>query len=102
MRAELVAVDLHVVDLFDVVPEVGEQPRGVVGGRHAVGVRRHRRATPRLLSATRSRPGGAPTSSRNGRAGGGAKYGDVGSGPAMASSIAALSRTLRDTTCAMA
>ena len=43
----------------------------------------------------RSRPGRAPTSSRYARAGGGAQYGDVGSGPAMASSSAALSRTLR-------
>ncbi len=56
----------------------------------------------RLVSAMRRRPGGAPTSAANGRATGGAQYGEVGSGPAIASSIAALSRTLRDTTFAMA
>src|SRR6266436_1426252 len=42
----------------------------------------------------RSLPGLRPTSSRKGRSGGGAKYGLDGSGPWIASSIAALSRTL--------
>ena len=43
----------------------------------------------------RSRPGGRPTSSRNGRSGGGAKKGSPGSGTAAMSSSTALSRTLR-------
>src|SRR5436309_5317635 len=47
----------------------------------------------------RSRPGSAPTSCRNGRAGGGAQYGSPTSGPEVASSSAALSRTERVTAC---
>src|SRR4051794_16589129 len=50
----------------------------------------------------RSRPGGAPTSARNGRGLGGAQYGEVASGPEVASSTAALSRTLRVRTCSTA
>src|ERR1700704_6720917 len=42
----------------------------------------------------RKRPGSQPTSSMKGRSGGGAAYGLDGSGPWIASSIAALSRTL--------
>src|SRR5258707_14200159 len=42
----------------------------------------------------RKRPGSRPTSSANGRFGGGATYGLDGSAPWIASSIAALSRTL--------
>ena len=42
---------------------------------------------------------GALTSSRNGRAGGATTYGSPGSGPAVQSSIAAVSRTVRLTTC---
>src|SRR5215813_2852881 len=45
----------------------------------------------------RNFPGSAPTSSRNGRAGGGAQYGSPTSGPEVASSSAALSRTVRVT-----
>jgi hypothetical protein len=47
----------------------------------------------------RSRPGSTRTSSRYGRATGGAKYGSPGAGPDTASSSAALSRTLRDSAC---
>src|SRR5215468_11894983 len=50
----------------------------------------------------RSRPGSAPTSSRNGRAGGGAQYGSPTSGPDVASSSAALSRTERVSACSAA
>src|SRR5258708_23057890 len=46
----------------------------------------------------RKRPGSRPTSSANGRFGGGATYGLDGSAPWIASSIAALSRTLMLTT----
>src|SRR5678815_3557421 len=59
-------------------------------------------ATPvgaRCANAMRSRPGERAPSSSQGRSGGAAAYGSPGSGPAIASSIAALSRTLRDTTC---
>src|SRR5438874_356698 len=49
------------------------------------------------VSAMRRRPGSRPTSSRNGLAGGGAQYGSPMSGPEVASSSAALSRTLRVT-----
>src|SRR5215470_5155354 len=45
------------------------------------------------------RPGSRPTSSRNGRAGGGAQYGSPISGPDVASSNAALSRTERVNAC---
>jgi hypothetical protein len=45
----------------------------------------------------RSRPGSRPTSARNGPAGGGAQYGSPTSGPEVASSSAALSRTLHVT-----
>ena len=51
------------------------------------------------VKAIRSRPGSRPTSSRKGRAGSGAAYGAPASGPAVASRIAALSRTERQTTC---
>src|SRR5262245_50507520 len=50
----------------------------------------------------RSFPTGAPTSSKNGRSGGGAQYGEVGSGPELTSSSAALSRTVRVSTCSTA
>ena len=50
---------------------------------------------------TRSRPTGAPTSSTSGRGSGGAQYGSPGSGPLMASSSAAVSRTVRLTTPSM-
>src|SRR5215468_3674162 len=50
----------------------------------------------------RSRPGSAPTSSRNGRAGGGAQYGSPRSGPDVASSSAALSLTVRVSACSAA
>src|SRR5215468_6300458 len=49
------------------------------------------------VTAIRRRPGSRPTSSRNGRAGGGAQYGSPTSGPDVASSSAALSRTLHVT-----
>src|SRR6185295_6014565 len=45
--------------------------------------------------------GAAATSSRNGRAGGGAEYGSPGPGPQVASSSAALSRTVRETACSV-
>ena len=45
--------------------------------------------------AIRRRPGLLPTSSRYGRSGGMAKYGSPATGPAMTSSRAALSRTVR-------
>src|SRR3989442_1015013 len=48
-------------------------------------------------SAIRSRPGARPTSERKGPAGGGAQYGSPRSGPDVASSSAALSRTERVT-----
>ena len=47
----------------------------------------------------RSRPGSAPTSLANDRSGAGAVYGSPGPGPAVASSTAAVSRTLRVSTC---
>ncbi len=47
----------------------------------------------------RSRPGSAPTSCSHGRAGEGAVCRSPGTGPAVASSTAALSRTLRVITC---
>src|SRR5947199_4341795 len=50
----------------------------------------------------RNRPGSALTSSRNGRAGGGAQYGSPTSGPDVASSSAALSRTERVSACSAA
>src|SRR5215204_1776048 len=50
----------------------------------------------------RRRPGLAPTSSRNGRPGGAVTYGDPASGALMASSITALSRTDRVSTCSIA
>src|SRR5262245_53012825 len=46
-------------------------------------------------TATRSRRGGRDASSRNGRSGGGAQYESPGSGPAIASSSAAASATVR-------
>src|ERR1700756_3124992 len=46
----------------------------------------------------RSRPGSCPTSCANGRVGGGAMYGLDSSGPWVASSMTALSRTLMLTT----
>src|SRR5512144_751146 len=49
----------------------------------------------------RSTPGSAVTSSRNGRAGGGATYGSPGPGPAVASSNAAVSRTVSVTACSV-
>ena len=56
----------------------------------------------RVVHAMRSRPGSAPTSSVNGRAGGGARYGSPTSGPEVASSSAALSRTDRVSACSAA
>src|SRR5215469_16867305 len=50
----------------------------------------------------RSRPGSTRTSSANGRAGGGAQYGSPTSGPDVASSSAALSRTDRVSACSTA
>src|SRR6516225_10656493 len=50
----------------------------------------------------RNRPGSALSSSRNGRAGGGAQYGSPTSGPDVASSSAALSRTERVSACSAA
>src|ERR1700745_638612 len=50
----------------------------------------------------RSRPGSAPTSSRNGRAGGGAQYGSPTAAPDVTSSSAALSRTERVSACSAA
>src|SRR4051794_942167 len=47
----------------------------------------------------RNWPGSAPTSSRHGRAGAGAVYGSPTPGPAVASSTAAVSRTVRVSTC---
>src|SRR2546428_12664438 len=47
----------------------------------------------------RNLPGSAPTSLRKGRDGGGAQYGSPTSGPDVASSSAALSRTERVTAC---
>src|SRR5262249_19528942 len=52
----------------------------------------------RVRKPIRSRPGGAPTSSRYGRFGAGAVYGSPGAGPATASSTAAVSRTDRVST----
>src|SRR5215470_14358866 len=51
------------------------------------------------VTAIRRRPGSRPTSLRNGAAGGGAQYGSPTSGPEVASSNAALSRTLHVTAC---
>src|SRR5262245_37167950 len=51
------------------------------------------------VKAIRSFPVSAPTSLRNGLAGGGATYGSPGAIPDVASSMAALSRTLQLTTC---
>src|SRR6478736_8618334 len=56
----------------------------------------------RVVKPIRSRPGSAPTSPRNGRAGGGAQYGSPRSGPDVASSSAALSRTERVSACSTA
>ena len=53
----------------------------------------------RVSTPTRSRPGSAPTSSDHGRRGGGAVYGSPGPGPARASRKAAVSRTVRVSTC---
>src|SRR5215470_17161149 len=53
------------------------------------------------VTAIRRRPGSRPTSSRNGRAGGGAQYGSPTSGPEVTSRSAALSRTVRVTACAV-
>src|ERR1700748_6042 len=50
----------------------------------------------------RNRPGSALTSPRNGRVGGGAQYGSPRSGPDVASSSAALSRTERVSACSTA
>src|SRR5689334_6773258 len=50
----------------------------------------------------RSQPGSFPTSSRKGRAGGGAQYGSPGAGPDVASRSAALSRTDRVSACSTA
>src|SRR5262249_29841486 len=54
-----------------------------------------------MVHAMRRRPGGAPTSARNGRAGGGAAYGSPGPDPAVASRSAAVSRTVRETACSV-
>src|SRR5687767_13870299 len=54
------------------------------------------------VKAILSRPGEVLTSSRKGRSGAGAQYGAPMSGPATASSIAALSRTLRVMQCSIA
>ena len=56
----------------------------------------------RVVKPIRSRPGSAPTSAPNGRAGGGAQYGSPRSGPDVASSSAALSRTERVSACSTA
>ncbi len=50
----------------------------------------------------RSRPGSRPTSAENGRVGGGAGYGSPCIGPEVASSSAALSRTVRVSACSTA
>src|SRR5262245_66025137 len=50
----------------------------------------------------RRRPGSAPTSAENGRAGAGAQYGSPSAGPDVASSSAALSRTDRVSACSAA
>ena len=55
-----------------------------------------------LGGSLRNRPGSALTSSRNGRVGGGAQYGSPTSGPDVASSSAALSRTERVSACSAA
>ena len=52
-----------------------------------------------VVNAMRSLPGSAPTSSRKGRACGGAQYGSPRAAPAVASSRAALSRTERVSAC---
>ena len=84
---------------LDVVAERRAQPRGVFDRGDAVrmdgdaGRRAAREADAQPARAD------APTSSSQGRSGGAAAYGSPGSGPAIASSIAALSRTLRETTC---
>src|SRR6185503_117312 len=52
-----------------------------------------------VVNAIRSLPGSKPTSSINGRTGGGAQYGSPTSGPDVSSSKAALSRTDRVTAC---
>src|SRR5215212_2602959 len=54
-----------------------------------------------LVKAMRSRPGSAPISDRNGRAGAGAAYGSPGPAPEVASSRAAVSRTVRVTACSV-
>src|SRR5689334_12034863 len=56
----------------------------------------------RVVKPIRSRPGSAPTSAPNGRVGGGAQYGSPRSGPDVASSSAALSRTDRVSACSTA
>jgi len=53
----------------------------------------------RVVNATRSAPGGRSICFRNATSGSGAKYGAPASRPAIASSIAAESRTVRVSTC---
>src|SRR5215217_7585234 len=54
-----------------------------------------------VVKAIRIRPGSAPISERNGRAGDGAAYGSPGPAPEVASSRAAVSRTVRVTACSV-
>ena len=58
--------------LLHVVAQVGAELGGVLHGSDAVGVNRRRRSS-WVVKAMRSFPGSAPTSCRNGRAGGGAQ-----------------------------
>ena len=94
------AFDLRVA-LLHVVTELGAQPDRLGAARAATPDSTGAPFGAAAVQAMRSLPGFAPTSSRYGAAGGGATYGSPAPGPHVASSSAALSRTVRLTACSV-